>query len=154
MQTLLRKPGGQTSYTAQASYTRLRTRRKKIAGTRAGTEVAVPRCAMKRTLLGAMAFVVTLVFSAAPARAESMHLRALRVARQQFPGRTGARRITVAELPAAAPSIVAFRVIAEGIPPATYVVFTRDGAGWKSLGVCNQPDGRKLAESPRRRGRR
>ena len=114
----------------------------------------MPQCAMKRTLLIAMGLLVTLVCSPAPARAESMRLRALRVARLQFPGRSGARRISVVEMPAAAPGVVSFHVIAQGIAPETYVVFTRDHAGWKSLGVCNQPDGHKLASQSHRRGRR
>ena len=108
---------------------------------------------MKRAVI---AFLLALIVSAAPptAQAESMHLRALRIARLEFPGRSGARRITVAEMPEGAPGVIAFRVIAEGIAAETYVVFTRDGAGWKSLGVCDQPDGRKLVSRPYRRGRR
>jgi len=121
-----------------------------------GTEVAVERCAMKRNVLISIALLVVMMLWASPAsaREESMHLRALRVARMQYPGRSGARRITVAEVPAAAPGKVAFRVIAEGIPPETYVVFARDGSGWKSLGVTNSPDGRTVDARPHRRGRK
>lgn len=111
---------------------------------------------MKRTVLISIALLVLMMLGAAPAsaRQESMHLRALRVARVQYPGRSGARRITVTEVPAAAPGKVAFRVIAQGIPPETYVVFERDGAGWKSLGVTNSPDGRTVDARPHRRGRK
>ena len=125
-----------------------------LAAIRLGTEVAVARCAMKRTVLISIALLVLTALCASPAAAESMHLRALRVARMQYPGRSGGRRITVAEVPAAASGKVAFRVIAEGIPPETYVVFERDGAGWKSLRVTNSPDGRTVDARPHRRGRK
>ena len=108
-----------------------------------GTEVAVDPCVMTRRWPLILLIVLAASLSSPGfARAESMQLKALRIARTHFPGRSGARRLIVAEVSGtAATGIVAYQVRAEGIPPDTYVVFQLGSDGWKSLGVSNSPDG-------------
>jgi hypothetical protein len=86
------------------------------------------------------------------ARAESLQLKALRVARHNFPGKAGHRRVSVSENPSlitdAGRTIVSFSVSSEGkqVPPNTLVVFESVGSGWVSLGVARESE-------PRSKGR-